>query len=87
MQATRSGPKVRNVDASMVSFDPTKVFISPDMTILQRQEDLKLREELRRRRQENPNWSIRGKKLVLKTPPAPPAPPSEDDSSGEEEDQ
>ena len=82
MKAIRNGPKVRNVDASFLSFDPTKVFISPDMTILQRQEHLRLRDELRRRRQENPNWSIRGEKLVLKTPPSPPAPPSKDDSRG-----
>ncbi len=76
----RSGPKVRNVDSDSVSFDPTKIFICPDMTILQRQEDVKIRQELRKKREEDPNgmWIIRGKKLIRRNP-LPARPPDEEE--------
>ena len=63
----RNGPHVRNIDPDKVSFNPSKVCISPDMTILQREEDFKLRDELRRKRLVDPNWIIKGKKLFLRT--------------------
>ena len=76
----KSGPKVRRVDSETVSFDPHKIFVCPDMTILQREEDIRLRGELRRKRADDPNWIIKGKKLVLRTPlPVPP-----DRESGDE---
>ena len=83
--AIRSGPKVRSVNPTSVSFDPTRVFISPDMTILQRQEDIKLRDELKKKRLSNPNWTIRGKKLILRNPPAPPDPPPGGEEGDEEQ--
>ena len=83
--AIRRGPKVRSVDPTSVSFDPTRVFISPDMTILQRQEDIKLRDELKKKRLSNPNWTIRGKKLILRNPPAPPDPPPRGEEGDEEQ--
>ena len=68
----RNSPTVRKVDPKTVAFDPNKIFICPDLTILQREEDYKLREELKKRRQDDPNWIIRGKKLFRKDiPPAP----------------
>lgn len=80
----RGGPKVRRVNPEGVSFNPSKVFISPDMTILQREEDFKLREELRRKRISDPNWIIRGEKLFLKTQVPPrDLPPDRVGSSGE----
>jgi hypothetical protein len=66
--AVKNGPKVRT--AVDVSFDPKNLFIVSDQTLLQRQEDVKLRESLRIRRQEDPNWKIRKGRLVRVKPPA-----------------
>ena len=77
----KRGPKVRRVDPDGVSFDPTRIFVCPDMTILQREEDIRLRGELKKKRADDPNWIIKGKKLVRRTPlPEPP-----DGASGEEQ--
>ena len=67
--ALKKGPKVRDISPSDVCFDPTRVFISPDMTLLQREEDVKLRKELKEKRQSDPNWVIKGKKVVRRKEP------------------
>jgi len=41
-----------------------KIYITPDMTIKQREENRKLREELKRRRDNGENWYIKNGKLV-----------------------
>lgn len=73
-QLLKNSPTVRKVDPKTVAFDPSKIFICPDLTILQREEDYKLREELKKRRQDDPNWIIRGKKLFRKDIPSAPDP-------------
>ena len=79
-QLLRSGPKLRHVDPELVSFNPKTVFICPDMTILQREADVKLRDDLRKKRIEDPNWIIKGKKLFLRKTP-PPHPPEGKDGA------
>ena len=49
-----------------LSYDKNTVYISPDMTILQRERDIELRKELKDKRLQDPNghWIIRGLKVV-----------------------
>ena len=63
--------------------DCKNVFITPDHTILERKQDVKLREQLKRKRAIDPNWMIKGGRLARK----PPQPNLEEDQSqqGEQE--
>ena len=54
--------KVNNI------YNPKKVFIVPDLTQLQREEDIKLRKDLNLKRQEDPNWIIKRGRIVRKLP-------------------
>ena len=62
--ATKRGPSLRSVNSDDFTFDPKNVFVVPDQTLLQRQEDVKLRESLRLNRSTDPNWKIRRGRLV-----------------------
>ena len=48
------------MQAESVDFNPKKVFINPDQTILERQWDNRLRAELKTRKEQEPNfrWTI-----------------------------
>ena len=63
----KNAPKIRS--AQGLSFNANDVFILPDMTKLERDEDTKLREALKKKRESSPNskWIIRAKKIVQKT--------------------
>lgn len=66
-KAIKDGPKLRTVDLDAVGvtgFDPRRCFLVPDLTLLQRREDAKLRESLKIKRQTDPNWKIKKGKLV-----------------------
>ena len=56
-------------DIETEQFEVSKVFVTPDLTKLQRQQDFKNRQELKRRRHHNPNWVIRGGRLRLRRDP------------------
>ena len=60
----RAAPQIRK--ARSENFDHTRIFIVPDQTLLERQEDLALRKRLRERRDASPekNYVIRGRKIV-----------------------
>jgi hypothetical protein len=51
------GPRVRN--AQEVHFNPKTVFIGPDHNKLEREQDIKLRKELAKKRESDPNWLIK----------------------------
>jgi hypothetical protein len=55
-------------EADSLSFDRYVVYIVPDQTQLERQENSKLREALRKKREIDPNWVIRGGRIVRKQP-------------------
>ena len=55
---------LHSVDSDDFTFDPKNLFIVPDQTLLQRQEDVKLRESLRIKRSTDPHWKIRRGRLV-----------------------
>ena len=56
-------------DIETEQFDVSQVFVTPDLTQLQREQDFKNRKELKRRRNVNPNWVIRGGRLHLRKAP------------------
>ena len=56
-------------DIETEKFDVSQVFVTPDLTKLQREQDFKNRKELKRRRNVNPNWVIRGGRLHLRKAP------------------
>ncbi len=58
----KNGPKVRK--ATAVSFNPKTVFVNPDYTELERRDQKKLRDELAQKRVSDPNFMIRGKRVV-----------------------
>ena len=60
------GPRVRN--AQEVHFNPKTVFIGPDHTKLEREQDIKLRKELANKRESDPNWLIKNGRIVRKKP-------------------
>ena len=60
------GPRVRN--AQKVHFNPKTVFIGPDHTKLEREQDIKLRKELAKKRESDPNWLIKNGRIVRKKP-------------------
>jgi hypothetical protein len=64
------GPRVRN--AQEVHFNPKTVCIGPDHTKLEREQDIKLRKELAKKRESDPNWLTNTifKGLVLMFPMA-----------------
>lgn len=64
-------------DIPNLSYDKLSVFISPDMTQIQRERDIELRKELKQKRINDPNgqWIIRGQKVVKKVGTPPSAPP------------
>jgi hypothetical protein len=64
----QKGPELRNLKDSQANFNPQTVYICPDQTKLEREKDIALRQELRDRRQINPNWVIRKGRLVLRNP-------------------
>lgn len=43
-----------------LSLEAECVFIRPDQTELERENDIKLRKELRQKRKDDPNWMMRG---------------------------
>ena len=47
-------------------YDCKTVFITPDHTILEREQDVKLQEQLKQERAIDPNWIIKGGRLVRK---------------------
>lgn len=67
----RNATKIRKAKA--VSFDTKTVFITPDMTKLQRNEDLELRKSLSEKRLTDPNWIIwsTGQKEIRSGPGGP----------------
>jgi hypothetical protein len=56
------GPRVSN--AQEVHFNPKTVFIEPDQTKLEREQDIKLRKELAKKRESDPNWLIKNGEIV-----------------------
>ena len=60
------GPRVRN--AQEVHLNPKTVFIGPDHTKLEREQDIKLRKELAKKRESDPNWLIKNGRIVRKKP-------------------
>lgn len=60
------GPRVRN--AQRVHFNPKTMFIGPDQTKLDREQDIKLRKELTKKGENDPNWMIKNQRIVKKKP-------------------
>ena len=60
------GPRVRN--AQEVHFDPKTVFIGPEHTKLEREQDIKLRKNLAEKHESDPNWLIKNERIVRKKP-------------------
>ena len=63
----RKAKSIKDIETDQ--FDASKVFVTPDLTKLQREQDFKNRQELKRRRNVNPNWVIRGGRLHLRRDP------------------
>ena len=63
-QIVRNATKVRKVDSQL--YDPKKIFICPDHTKLEREKDIELRKNLKKKREEFPNekFTIRNWKIV-----------------------
>ena len=74
--AIKNATKIRK--AKNVTFDTKIVFIMPDMTKLQRDEDLELRKCLSEKRLTDPNWIIRHGRLVKKKTDQGPVDPSQE---------
>ena len=68
-KALKQAIKIRNgANAEITEFDHKLIFIVPDQTKLERERDLKLRKELKKKRQENPNgrYMISRGRVVLR---------------------
>ena len=63
----RKAKSIKDIETDQ--FDVSQVFVTPDLTKLQREQDFKNRKELKRRRNVNPNWVIRGGRLHLRRDP------------------
>jgi len=63
-KAIKCGPKIRHSTSS--SFNSKTIFITPDMTKLQRDDHVALRKQLAEKRRQDPNWVIRNGKLTKK---------------------
>ena len=61
-KAIKCGPKIRQSSSSC--FNTKSIFITPDMTKLQRDDDVALRRQLVEKRKDDPNWVIRNGKLI-----------------------
>ena len=56
-------PSLRELESEVI--DATNIFITPDLTKLQREKDAKTRKELTKRRAVNPRWKIINGRLYL----------------------
>ncbi len=66
-EVMKNATKVRR--GQTTSFDCKTVFINPDYTKLEREDSKKLREQLKKKRETDPNWIIRNFKIVRKPLP------------------
>jgi hypothetical protein len=66
----RNDPKIRKAEG--VSFDSNTIFINPDLTILQREDEMELRTKLKKKRETDPNWIIKKGRIVRKAKPREP---------------
>ena len=59
----KAAPSLRQMNSEVI--DASNIFITPDLTKLQREKDAKNRKELKKRREVNPRWKIRNGRLYL----------------------
>ena len=59
----KAAPSLRQMNSEVI--DASNIFITPDLTKLQREKDAKNRKELKKRSEVNPWWKIRNGRLYL----------------------
>ena len=59
----KAAPSLRELESEAI--DASNIFITPDLTKLQREKDAKNRKELKKRRAVNPRWKLRNGRLYL----------------------
>lgn len=62
----KKATQIRRINGTDLPFNPQTVFISPDLTILQRERDKALRDKLAEAKKTNPDLMIKGNRIVKK---------------------